>query len=195
MKQHLPVGRFLKFIICKEKYINSEVRGNARTLQIDPLDFSVFTLTIKEYCQAKTLLPMQFIVRGYTRALQPQTYNTFIENDVQHQKVLLNSLKWTRGNCGNRFYSFHSFFKTKLHHSLSFRYIWSCVRIVQFILLMFVKFCYVCWDTPLYKLYSLMDRCRHKGQGFWAFLVWNWGWFSRELQERINVVIVSIPNE
>lgn len=81
MKQHLPLGRFLKFIICKEKYINREMRGNARTLQIDPLDFSVFTLTIKEYCQAKTLPPMQFNVRGYTTGLQPQTYNTCIEND------------------------------------------------------------------------------------------------------------------
>ena len=47
---------------------------------------------------------------------------------------------------------------------------------------------------------------RPKGYGFWGFLVWKrvytmfilfWSrsWFSRELRERMNVVILSIPNE
>ena len=46
--------------------------------------------------------------------------------------------------------------------------------------------------------------CRPKGYGFWPenggvyilpILVWNRVWFSRELRERVNLVIVSIPNE
>ena len=48
--------------------------------------------------------------------------------------------------------------------------------------------------------------CRPNRLGFWAFLtwkrvytlvilVWNRVWFSRELRERMNVVIVLVPNE
>ena len=48
--------------------------------------------------------------------------------------------------------------------------------------------------------------CHPKGYGFWAFLVWKrvytlhilvWHrvWFSRELREHMNVVIILIPNE
>ena len=58
--------------------------------------------------------------------------------------------------------------------------------------------------TPLYI--SHVGMCRPKGCGLWAFLVRkrvytlpilvrNREWFLRELQEHINVFIVSIPNE
>ena len=44
---------------------------------------------------------------------------------------------------------------------------------------------------------SHIGMCRPKGYGFWAhmpILVWNRVLFSRELQESMNVVIISIPS-